>query len=61
MSETVDFLYKCTDLYAPAHERCLRWDDATLAIDWPLVGNNPPLLSTKDAQGDSWQTAELFA
>ena len=33
------------------HERALRWDDPELAIDWPLVGAAPPLLSAKDAAG----------
>ena len=36
-SEDAEFVYKCTDFYAPEHERSLRWDDPALAIDWPLV------------------------
>ena len=36
LNEAVDFLYKCTDFYAPAHERVIRWNDPELAIDWPL-------------------------
>jgi dTDP-4-dehydrorhamnose 3,5-epimerase len=61
MSESADFLYKCTELYAPAHERCIRWDDPALAINWPLVDGQAPLVSGKDAQGASWQQAETFA
>ncbi|MGB3918232.1 MAG: dTDP-4-dehydrorhamnose 3,5-epimerase [Thiothrix litoralis] len=62
LSETADFLYKCTELYAPEHERTLNWDDATLAIEWPLVDGQAPLLSGKDMQqGASLQTAEVFA
>ncbi len=53
LSETADFLYKTTDYYAPAHERCIRWDDPTLAIAWPDVGL-PPALSVKDQQGTYW-------
>lgn len=53
LSETADFLYKTTDYYAPAHERCIRWDDPTLAIAWPDVGV-PPSLSAKDQQGINW-------
>lgn len=61
MSESADFLYKCTNLYAPEHEACIRWDDPTLAIEWPLVDGQAPLVSDKDAQGKSWAEAETFA
>ncbi|MEZ5449170.1 MAG: dTDP-4-dehydrorhamnose 3,5-epimerase [Thiolinea sp.] len=61
MSESADFQYKCTDFYAPEHERCLRWDDPTLAIDWPLVNGEAPQLSAKDAVGASLQQAEVYA
>jgi len=47
LSEEAEFLYKTTDFYAPSCERCLRWDDPTLAIRWPLTA--PPLLSPRDA------------
>lgn len=50
ISESAEFLYKTTDFYAPQHEKCIRWDDPTLKIAWPLEGN-PPQLSSKDAQG----------
>lgn len=50
VSETAEFLYKTTDYYAPAHERCIRWDDPTLGITWPLHGARPTL-SAKDAKG----------
>ena len=61
MSESADFLYKCTDFYNPAHETCIRWNDPTLAIDWPLVDGQAPLVSAKDATGRLWQDAETFA
>lgn len=61
MSETADFLYKCTDFYAPAHERSLRWDDPAVGIDWPLVDGKAPIVSAKDADAPSWQDAEKFA
>jgi hypothetical protein len=35
LSESADFLYKTTDYYAPEHERCMRWNDPALGIDWP--------------------------
>lgn len=49
LSESAEFLYKTTDYYAPELERCIRWDDPDLAIDWPLAGE--PLLSAKDTSG----------
>jgi dTDP-4-dehydrorhamnose 3,5-epimerase len=58
LSETADFLYKTTDYYAPTAERCIRWDDPTLAIQWPFDGT--PSLSTKDAQGVDFTVADLF-
>lgn len=54
LSESADFLYKTTDYYAPAHERCIRWDDPTLAIEWPSA--HPPLVSAKDEAGASFLT-----
>lgn len=60
LSDYAEFLYKTTDYYAPAHERCIRWDDAQLAIDWPLDGLTPQL-SLKDQQGVSLSEAETFA
>lgn len=50
LSEFADVAYKATDFYSPAHERCVRWDDPDLAIDWPL-GGRPPVVSSKDAEG----------
>ena len=50
LSDTADFLYKTTDYYAPAHERCLMWNDPEVGIAWPDLGE-PPLLSAKDQQG----------
>jgi len=37
MSNDAEFTYKCTDYYAPEHERCVLWNDAEIAIDWPLI------------------------
>ena len=58
LSEFAEFLYKTTDYYAPEHERCIRWDDPTLAIDWPLDG--APQLSAKDQSGLSFADAQVF-
>ncbi|MDM0081992.1 dTDP-4-dehydrorhamnose 3,5-epimerase [Variovorax sp. J31P179] len=59
MSETAEFLYKTTDYYAPSHERCLVWNDPTIGIEWPEVGEVQ--LSAKDRAGDGWSQAEFFA
>ena len=50
VSDSAEFLYKTTDFYAPQYEKCIRWDDPTLQIAWPLDGKQPQL-SGKDAQG----------
>ena len=53
LSDSAEFLYKTTDYYAPAFERCMAWHDPTLAIAWPDVGE-PPKLSAKDAAGTAF-------
>lgn len=58
VSDVAEFLYKTTHYYAPEHERCIRWNDPTLAIPWPLDGE--PSLSGKDRQGLDFAQAELF-
>ncbi len=61
MSESADFHYKCTNLYAPQHERCIRWDAEDLGIAWPLVNGANPQVSAKDAAGTVLKDAEVFA
>ena len=58
LSETAEFLYKTTNYYAPAHERCIVWNDPQLAIDWKL--QSTPLLSGKDQAGALLANADLF-
>ena len=58
ISDTAEFLYKTTDYWYPEHERCIRWDDQALAIDWRL--QSAPAISAKDAQGKWLGEAELF-
>jgi len=60
LSKAAEFVYKCTDYYAPEHERCIRWDDPGIAIDWPIVPGVSPILSQKDEQGLSLEKAEVF-
>ena len=58
LSEHAEFIYKTTDYWAPEHERCIVWNDATLGIDWHI--NGQPILSAKDAQGVAFNEAEVF-
>jgi dTDP-4-dehydrorhamnose 3,5-epimerase len=50
-SESADVVYKCTDYYHPESEKSLLWNDATLAIQWPLDGIEQISLSEKDRNG----------
>jgi len=50
LSDSADFLYKCTDFYAPEYERTLAWNDPAVGVEWPL-GGMMPTVSTKDAAG----------
>lgn len=61
LSDWAEVLYKVTDFYDPASERTLIWDDAEVAIRWPLRDGRKPFLSSKDAQGLPLTKAELFA
>lgn len=58
MSESAEFVYKCTDYYAPEYEQSLLWNDPEIGIDWRLVDNKAPTLSEKDANApvlaDAW-------
>ena len=58
VADVAEFQYKCTDYYAPEYERCIRWDDASICVQWPLI--DPPTLSKKDRTGLSIDTAEVF-
>ena len=59
LSESADFIYKCTDYYHPASERSLLWNDPDVGIEWPLQGGEP-LLSAKDLAGARLNAAECY-
>jgi dTDP-4-dehydrorhamnose 3,5-epimerase len=59
LSEFADFLYRCTDFYAPAHERTILWSDPQLNVRWP-VSSGKPVLSAKDEAGKLFRDAECF-
>jgi len=57
LSETAEFLYKTTDYYSPAHERCILWNDETLSIRWPLA--EVVILSEKDSLGAGFRVLDV--
>ncbi len=59
LSETADFLYKTTDLYAPQAEGSVRWNDPAIGIVWPDTGIAPKL-ADKDAQAPLLADAKSF-
>jgi len=60
LSEWAEIIYKATDYYSPEWERCLLWNDPALGIRWPLIGDRPPVLSARDAEGKRLAQADLF-
>jgi len=58
LKEGTEFLYKTTDYYAPQHERCIRWNDPEIGIEWPLASE--PVLSAKDQAGVDLAKADVF-
>ena len=60
LSESADFLYKCSGFYSQADEQAVRWDDPDLAIDWPLAAGERPTLSAKDAAAPHLADTVLF-
>lgn len=59
LSDFAEFLYKTTDYYAPQHEKSVLWNDTEIGIQWPLTA--PPILSAKDAGGNTFRDADVFA
>ena len=60
LTDDASLAYKVTDYYYPAGERTIRWDDADLAIPWP-VATEDAIVSDKDQKGSSLRDAEVFA
>ena len=61
LSETAEFEYKCTDYYAPDHERSIRWDDPEIGIEWPMPDGRQPVLSSKDAGAPFLKDVDTYA
>lgn len=60
LSEQADVIYKTTDYYNREGERCIRWDDPDLSIDWQIPEVVVPLVSPKDASAPLFKDAEVF-
>ncbi len=60
MTDHAEFVYKCTDYYAPSYERIILWNDDKIGINWPLVDGKYPILSSKDKTGVPLEQAEVF-
>lgn len=59
-SATAEFVYKCTDYYAPDFEQSVLWNDPKLAIQWPILSSEVPLLSVKDNNGRLFNDADYY-
>ncbi|GLX77576.1 dTDP-4-dehydrorhamnose 3,5-epimerase [Thalassotalea insulae] len=59
-SQSAEFVYKCTDYYAPEYERSILWNDQELNINWPIKQSTPPILSAKDQIGELFKDAEYY-
>lgn len=60
IGKEAQFTYKCTDYYAPEHERVIVWNDPNINIDWPIPSGDIPVLSSKDQNGSLLKDAEVF-
>ncbi|HBS5147077.1 TPA: dTDP-4-dehydrorhamnose 3,5-epimerase, partial [Klebsiella pneumoniae] len=60
LSDTVQFVYKATNYYAPQSERSIIWNDPEIGIDWPALGDCALSLSEKDLQAHTLATAEVY-
>jgi dTDP-4-dehydrorhamnose 3,5-epimerase len=61
LEDGTDFVYKCSDFYAPEHERSILWSDPAIGIDWPLDEISTPIVAAKDQAGKTLAAADLFA
>ena len=59
LSDEAEFLYKTTDYWHAASERCIVWNDPSLSIQWPDACH-PLIVSSKDMSGTSFVEADYF-
>ena len=58
LSDHAEMLYKATNYYAPETECCVLWNDAEIAVNWPLEEEQTPTLSDKDLKGFALEELE---
>jgi dTDP-4-dehydrorhamnose 3,5-epimerase len=61
LSESADFVYKCTEFYSAPDDRAIAWNDAEIGVEWPLPRGLQPLLSERDGRAPAFREAETFA
>lgn len=57
-SEYANVLFKVTDYFSQKDDRCIKWDDPELSIDWEI--KDEPLVSEKDREGVLFSNAVMF-
>jgi dTDP-4-dehydrorhamnose 3,5-epimerase len=60
LSDWAEIVYKATDYYAPEWERSILWNDPDIGVEWPLIDQQPPILSAKDVNGTLFKDAETY-
>lgn len=60
LSDFAELQYSCTDYYSPEYERCIKYDDADLAIAWPFPKGIELIISAKDIDGKAFKNADIF-
>ena len=59
LTDTAEFLYKTTNYYAPSSDRGIKWNDDSIAIEWPALDCDI-ITSAKDSVAKSLLDADLF-
>ena len=58
LSDTAEFVYKCTDVYDPTSEGGIPWNDETIADEWPKL-DVPYKTSEKDEKHEEFKTQDF--
>lgn len=59
LSQEAVFTYKVDNIYAPAHEASIRWNDPQIGINWP-IDQKDVITSPKDLEGKDFKNADFF-